>query len=400
MSDRCRGCDSEAVKPFFDLGELPLAGGFLDDPNEIENEQRYPLVVSVCETCGLVQITDPVDPEILFQDYSFKTGTIPGLVKHFDAYAAWIEERFHPGKVIEFGANDGTLVGALAARGVDALGVDLAENIVEMGRAEGRNLISGAFGPGTVDELLERTGGPVDLVTGSNVFAHNADPTGILEAAAAVLGPDGVLCLEVMYAGDLLEQLQWDTLYHEHLTFYSLGTLGRLLSRFGFEPVEAIRVPMHGGSLRLAAARNGTREPGRSVGELAAAEREAELDSPARWIGFAEDSRRRIDAFGKTMRRLSTGASIWAYGAAGKATMWVNACEMDYLFAVVDASPLRHGKLMPGTHTPIVSPEQFRSAAPPDYVFASAWNYLDAIRANEPDYAGYWVVPLPEMRVY
>jgi SAM-dependent methyltransferase len=400
VADVCRGCAQPAVRPFFDLGDQPLAGGFLDGEAAIADEKQYPLLVSVCDNCGLVQITDPVDPSVLFSDYSFKTGTIPGLVKHFDGYAQWIADHYAPSSVVEFGANDGTLVAALGERGIRSIGVDLADNIVEMGKEEGRELIAGFFGPELVPELRERLGGPAGLVTGSNVFAHNADPGGILEAAAELLADDGVLALEVMYAGDLLELLQWDTLYHEHLTFYSLGTLTELLRRYGFEPVQAERIPMHGGSLRVAARRTAVAEPGPSVAALTAWENEVGLNDAATWDRFAADCRRRIAAFGDTMRRLSEqGASIWAYGAAGKATMWVNACDMDYLDAVVDASPLRAGKLMPGTHTPIVSPEEFKAAAP-DYVFVSAWNYLDAIRGNEPQYTGYWIVPLPEMRVH
>jgi SAM-dependent methyltransferase len=398
VSEACRGCGQGPVRPFLDLGELPLAGGFLAGEDAIAGERRYPLVASVCEACGLVQIVDPVDPSILFQDYSFATGTVPGLVRHFDDYAEWMTAALSPSAVIEFGANDGTLLEALERRGVRAVGVDLSDNITEMGREQGRELVTGAFGPDLVGDLLERTG-PVDVVSGSNVFAHNADPAAILEAAGGVLGPDGVLSLEVMYAGDLLELLQWDTLYHEHLTFYSLGTLGTLLRRHGFEPVSARRIPMHGGSLRLLAARAGGREPDASVGELERWEAEVALNDPATWDRFADDCRRRIDVFGQTMRRLAEKAEIWAYGAAGKATMWVNACAMDYLEAVVDASPLRAGKLMPGTHTPIVSPDEF-ARHQPDYVFVSAWNYLDAIRANEPGYRGYWVVPLPEMRIH
>lgn len=398
MPDLCRGCDQVVVRPFFDLGELPLAGGFLRGPEEIAGEQRYPLLISLCDNCGLVQIVDPVDPEILFGDYSFATGTIAGLVRHFDGYAGWIKDRYDPGTVVEFGANDGTLVAALGERGIRAIGIDMAPNVTEMARERGLDVITGAFGPDTVDELRSRVG-EADLITGSNVFAHNALPGAILEAVDGVLAKEGVLCLEVMYAGDLLEQSQWDTLYHEHLTFYSLGTLRELLRRFGFEPIDAERIPMHGGSLRLSAARVGRRSPKPSVAALDSWEAETELNRPATWDAFADACRRRIDVFGDTMRRLAAQGSIWAYGAAGKATMWVNACRMDYLEAVVDASPLRAGKLMPGTHTPIVNPEQFK-AADPDYVFASAWNYLDAIRRNEPQYGGYWIVPLPEMRVY
>ena len=397
LKDICRGCAVAAVRPFFDLGRLPLAGGFLNEA-EIATEQRYPLLVSVCDNCGLVQIVSPVDPDILFQDYSFATGTIPGLVRHFEAYAEWISQTLRPKSVIEFGCNDGTLLAALAKHGIRSLGVDLAANITEMARQQGRNVVTAAFGPEIVDQLRDQTG-LVDLITGSNVFAHNADPASILETANALLAPDGVLCLEVMYAGDLLLQRQWDTLYHEHLTFYSLGTLGKALHRFGFEPISAVRIPMHGGSLRLAAARSGRRRVDTSVAELEAWEEELALNEAATWDGFATECRRRIDVFGDTMRRLSAGASIWGYGAAGKATMWVNACEMNYLEALVDASPLRYGKLMPGTHTPIVSPEEF-SRHQPDYVFVSAWNYLDAIRANEPNYSGYWIVPLPEMRIH
>ena len=398
MADTCRACAADAVRPFFDLGLLPLAGGFLRGPEEIPAEQRYPLLIGLCDKCSLVQIVDPVDPEILFGDYSFATGTVPGLVRHFDAYAQWIQDRYDPASVIEFGANDGTLVAALGGRGVRAIGIDMAPNVTEMARERGLDVLTGAFGPDSAGELLDTTG-LVDLVTGSNVFAHNAQPGAILEAAAAVLAPDGVLCLEVMYAGDLLEQLQWDTLYHEHLTFYSLGTLTALLQRFGFEPIHAERIPMHGGSLRLSAARVGARPRGDALLELEGYEERTGLNQSSRWDAFADDCRRCIDAFGDTMRRLSETATIWAYGAAGKATMWVNACQMDYLEAVVDASPLRAGKLMPGTHTPIVSPDRFKEAGP-DYVFASAWNYLDAIRANEPQYGGYWIVPLPQMRVY
>jgi SAM-dependent methyltransferase len=384
---------------FFDLGELPLAGGFLASLDEVAAERAYPLRISVCDSCGLVQIVDPVDPEVLFGDYAFATGTVGGLVRHFDSYAAWIKDRFDPKTVVEFGANDGTLVAALTERGIRAIGVDLAPNITEMARAQGRDVITGAFGPDLLDELRSKVSA-ADLITGSNVFAHNADPGAILATSRDLLSQDGVLCLEVMYAGDLLEQLQWDTLYHEHLTFYSLRTVARLLRQYGFEIVAAERIPMHGGSLRVAAAREGRREVSAEVARLGEWEDKVALNDSATWQRFAVDCRRRIDVFDQTMRRLASGATIWAYGAAGKATMWLNACHMDYLEAVVDASPLRAGRLMPGVHTPIVSPEAFQSASGVDYVFASAWNYLDAIRANEPQYSGYWIVPLPEMRVY
>ena len=189
VMDVCRGCAKVEVRPFFDLGELPLAGGFLT-VEQVASEQRYPLLVSVCENCGLVQIVSPVDPSILFQDYSFATGTIPGLVRHFDSYAQWISDTLGPQSVIEFGCNDGTLIAALEERGIRSLGVDLAANITEMARQQGRNVLTGAFGPQDGRRIRDQMG-QVDVVTGSNVFAHNADPVAILEAADSLLAPDG-----------------------------------------------------------------------------------------------------------------------------------------------------------------------------------------------------------------
>jgi len=201
-----------------------------------------------------------------------------------------------------------------------------------------------------------------------------------------------------MYAGDLLELMQWDTLYHEHLTFYSLGTLRTLLERHGFYPVHAERIPMHGGSLRLAAAL-APAEPSHELLALEEYEREAGLNDSETWLDFGLRVGRKIDIVRDVFDVLRTGNRIWGYGAAGKATMWVNACGMDYLEAMVDASPLRAGKLMPGTHTPIVFPQAMRDNAP-DVVFVTAWNYADGIRRNESWYKGMWSAPLPDLRFF
>jgi hypothetical protein len=256
-------------------------------------------------------------------------------------------------------------------------------------------VLTGAFTPELARDIRDEHG-PADIVTGSNVFAHNADPTVILDAARVALQDDGLLALEMMYAGDLLEKLQWDTLYHEHLTFYSVSTIRRLLASHGFHVIDAERIPMHGGSVRVVASLDADRAAAPAVEELVRWEASIGLDSIDRWRQFARDSGRSIEILATTFERLSRSASIWGYGAAGKATMWVNACHMDYLGGIVDASPLRAGKLMPGTHTPIVSPDAFRTANP-DYVLVTAWNYLEGIRKNEEWYRGIWSTPLPEL---
>jgi SAM-dependent methyltransferase len=393
----CRACGETSLVLALDLGEQPLAGGFLTGPEAIVGEQQYPLRVFTCERCSLVQIVDIIDPEILFQDYSFSSSTIPPLVEHFRAYASWLADRYEPSRVVEFGCNDGVLLAPLQELGVDAWGVDISENITQLARSKGLQVLTGFFDVEAAREIVERAG-RADIVTGSNAFAHNEHPEWILDATKEVLAPDGHLCVEVMYAGDLLELMQWDTLYHEHLTFYSLGTLRTLLERHGFHLVHAERIPMHGGSLRVSAAL----QPGEPSAELRAIEeyeRGSSLNDPRTWLDFGRSVGRKIDIVRDVFDVLRTGRTIWGYGAAGKATMWVNACGMDYLDAMVDASPLRAGKLMPGTHTPIVFPDEMKQR-PPDVVFVTAWNYADNIRKNEAWYNGIWSTPLPDLRFF
>ena len=393
---RCRACGSADVRLLFDLGLMPLAGGFLDSGQAIEQEQLYPLPVHICHVCALVQILDPVDPAKLFHDYSFSSSTIPALVSHFQDYAGWIVDRFRPKTVIEFGCNDGVLLGPLKDHGVVAAGVDLSDNICELARARGYDVVTGAFTPDVAAGIRARLGA-ADVVTGSNSFAHNAEPEAILSAADVALSEDGRLCLEVMYAGDLFEQLQWDTLYHEHLTFYGLSQLKVLLERNGFDVEHVARLPMHSGSLRVVAARAHRAEPDGSVDAVLSLEKQLGIDRPGSWHEFVRRSRRTIDVVTQVLGDMRPHRRIWAYGASGRATMWVNACGLDYLEGVVDASPLRAGKFMPGTHTPIVRPDEFKRAEGPGVVFVTAWNYLVPIRARESWYEGLWVTPLPTL---
>ncbi len=392
----CRGCESPSLQMFLDLGDVPLAGGFLPDAEAIKGEKLYPLKVHICEGCSLVQILQVVDANVLFQDYSFASSTVGPLVQHFENYAEWVKRRFEPKVVVEFGSNDGILLAPLEKLGITACGVDISVNIGEIARAKGFDVVTGYFDENTVEKIEQRLG-KADVVTGSNSFAHNDKPEVILKAARRVLKENGHLCLEVMYAGDLLELFQWDTLYHEHLTFYSLSALRSLLERYDFRIVDAERIPMHGGSLRVVASKNRHERVQPQVEEILRLEEQRALNEPSTWLAFGQETKRKIEVVRQTLGRISLKSRIWGYGAAGKATMWVNACEMGYLEAMVDASPLRAGKLMPGTHTPIVFPDKLKNR-PPDYIFLTAWNYADVIRAKESWFDGIWAVPLPELR--
>jgi len=394
----CRNCDSTIPSSVLHLPDMPLAGGFLDGPQQFAEERRLAITLCACGTCGLLQIEETVDPDVLFRHYAFSTSTVGTLVTHFQNYARWLAEEIQPRAVLEFGCNDGPLLTALRDLGVRAVGVDAALNIVDVARAKGLDVLPGYFSPPLVDDILSRFG-KVDIVTGSNCFAHNPNPAAILDAARTVLSERGVFIVEVMSAADLLDKMQWDTLYHEHLAVYSLTSLSWLLERHGWTVVDVFHVPMHAGSLRVVASPRLDARPSSRVGDMLAAEASLGLSQVATWVSFGRRVEQHIAMVGRVLSSVAGSGRIWAYGASGRATMWMNAANMSYIEKVVDASPLRAGKLMPGLHTPIVFPDEMVQD-PPDYCLITAWNYADEIRAKEGWYRGTWVTPLPTLTFY
>jgi SAM-dependent methyltransferase len=372
----------------------PLAGGILTK-EQIPQEQKYPLRIYVCQECGLVQIFDVIPPSTLFNNYLFSSSTIQYLVNHFANYAKWLNDNYHPEFVIEFGCNDGVLLEPLKQYGIKSIGVDISQNITELARGKGLNAITGYFDI-EMAQSIRKEYGAADIVTGSNAFPHNDDPGTILEASKEMLKDNGHLVLEMMYAGSLLEKLQWNSMYHEHLNYFCLSTLEVLLLRYGFRAVHAEIVPMHAGSLRVVCAVDPSEYPDNTVTEMFRKEMADGLQVVETWHKFAENTERQINVVKNVLIDLAY-PSIAAYGASGRVTMWLNACNMDYLEYIVDESPLRAGKLMPGVHTPIVYPDKFRES-PPDYCLVTAWNYFEQIRQKHPEFNGIWILPAPEMR--
>lgn len=397
QTNLCRACGSPDLEFLLDLGPQPLAGGFLPPEESAKlHEKKYPLPIHVCKNCGLVQTTFVIPADTLFVNYFFSSSTVDYLVRHFIDYAAWLKNKLDPKLVVEFGCNDGILLEPLEKLGIRTCGVDISHNITELARSKGLNVITGYFDVDTARQIRQQYG-PADVVTGSNAFPHNDHPENILIAAQEVLQDNGHICLEMMYAGSLLEQLQWDSMYHEHLSYFCLSTLEVLLNRFGFHTVHAEIVPMHAGSLRVIAAKNPNEKPDQSVEDLLAKEKELGLTDLLSWRDFSNTTLRQIQVVSDVVSTLGNTKRIWGYGAAGRATMWVNACNMNYLEALVDSSPLRAGRLMPGTHTPIVFPDALR-VKPPDYILVTAWNYFDIIRSKEAWYDGIWITPAPALR--
>lgn len=393
----CRACLGKSLEFLMDLGPQPLAGGFLLPTEDARaNEKLYPLPIYICHDCGLVQTTLVISPEILFTNYCFSSSTISSLVNHFNRYARWLKQEYAPRSVVEFGCNDGVLLKQLEKIGIKACGVDVSENITKLAREKGLNVITGFFNQNCADHVLSNIG-KVDIVTGSNCFPHNDDPDEIIITAKKILKPTGHFCVEVMYAADLLNYLQWDSMYHEHLSYYCLHTLETLFSRFNMHIVNVKHVPMHAGSLRAVVAMDPFEKPQESVINMLNYEKKIGLISIDTWRSFANDIKHKIAVVKNIFDWMSTNSRIWAYGASGRATMWLNACKMNYLEAIVDSSPLRSGRLMPGTHTPIVFPEKLNENSP-DIIFIPAWNYADIIMKKEAWYDGIWAVPLPSLK--
>jgi SAM-dependent methyltransferase len=373
----------------------PLAGGFLE-PSQIAQEQKYPLRAYVCLNCGLIQIFDVIPPATLFDNYLFSSSTVQYLVNHFANYAKWLNDNYHPDLVLEFGCNDGVLLEPLKEYGIRSVGVDISKNITDMARWKGLNAVTGYFDV-EMAKWIRREHGVADIVTGSNAFPHNDNPGIILEASRELLKDNGHLVLEFMYAGALLEKLQWDSMYHEHLSYFCLSTIEILLNRYGFHAVHAEIVPMHAGSLRVVAAINPSEYPDGTVIEMLRQEHDNGYQNAATWRKFADNVHRQIFVVKNTLFCLSRGGYIAAYGAAGRATMWLNAINADYLSYIVDESPLRAGKLMPGVHTPIVFPSWFDEHQP-SFCVVTAWNYFEQIKQKHPEYKnGIWVLPAPDM---
>jgi len=395
----CRACLTDNLELLFDLGPLPLAGGFLEPTQEAyRNENKYPLPIHVCKKCGLVQTTYVIPSDTLFENYLFSSSTIQFLVNHFRSYSKWLRDRYNPQSVIEFGCNDGVLLEPLKEMGIKTCGVDISQNITKIARDRGLNAITGYFNKDMAIEI-RKTFGTTDIITGSNAFPHNDNPGDILEAAQELLSSDGHLVLEMMYAGSLLEKLQWDSMYHEHLSYFCLTTLSTLLERYGFHAVHAEIVPMHAGSLRVVATLNTSEYHDSTIPEMLKQEYTNGLTEPATWRKFTGKMHRQITTTKKVfndIRESDYYIPILAYGASGRASMWLNACGL-YFPMIADESPLRVGKVMPGTHCEIVTPQQLQKEDP-EYIFVTAWNYFDQIRANNSWFKGIWIVPAPELR--
>lgn len=404
---KCRLCGSQDLATFLDFGDFPLAGAFLK-PEEVANEKFYPMGVQFCRSCTMVQVDTAVSADTLFKNYFYFSSAIGTLREHFAEFSDEIGKEFAvPGEslVVEIGSNDGVLLRPLRARGIRCVGVDPATNVVNSIKEQGIRVINDCF-TSSVARGIRRECGAADAVVSSFSFAHIDDIHEVARGIDLLLSKDGVFIFEIYYLGIVIEELQYDMIYHEHMSYYTYRSLEKFLGAYGLEIFDIKRIPLRSGTLRFYARRvgSGKRPKTSAVERHRDYERSSGLWDEATYLGFGERvNKTRADLMRLLGRLKSEGKSVIGYGASGRATTIMNYCGIDtrHLDYVVDDAPAKHGFLTPGTHIPI-KPWPMGEGAPPDYALVFAWPFIEEIEKRRKEYlarGGRFIVPLPEVRV-
>lgn len=401
----CRLCGRGALVPYLDLGTQPLADAFRR-PDDTRPELRFPLRVCLCPDCGLSQLDTLVDPALLFQtDYPYESSTTVAGRAHFAAFARDVVARFGLGPhdlAVDIGSNVGVLVQGFLDAGMQAAGVDPAPNIAELARARGVYTVCSFFDRDCAT-LTEGWMGPAAVITGTNVLAHVHDLDAFLDACLTLLAPRGVLIFEAPHFLQLVRNLEYDTVYHEHVSYLSLAPLVRLFARYGLEVFDVLHVGMHGGSIRVFVARQGDYPTTEAVGAVLRAEQRAGIHSLPHLQMFA----RRVAAHRLGLRRVLEqlsfdGRRLAGISAPAKGMTLLNYCDVNGLLEfVTEKAPLKLGKVTPGGRLPVL-PDSALVERGIDVGLLLAWNFADEILGHLGAFTaggGRCLVPIPTPRL-
>jgi hypothetical protein len=404
----CRFCATELRHSFADLGSSPLANAFLKPGDLGRPESFYPLHAYVCGECFLVQLAEFEAPEEIFRDYVYFSSYSDSWVEHARRYVEDAVERFRlepTSSVIEIASNDGYLLQFFQAHGIPVLGVEPAANVAAAAEERGIPTVVKFFGRLTADELL-RERRPPDLVVANNVLAHVPRLNDFVAGIAALLAASGVATLEFPHLLRLIEGGEFDTIYHEHFSYFSLRSVERVFAAHGLEVFDVEELPTHGGSLRIYARTAGTGDgAGPRVAELREVEREAGLAEIETYSRFEERVRAiKRDLLEFLIATKRDGRSVVAYGAAAKGNTLLNYCGIrsDFVDYVVDRSPHKQGRFLPGTHLPVLHPDRV-IATKPDYLLILPWNIKDEIveqMGHVREFGCRFVTPIPTVQVH
>ena len=403
----CRLCGNNIKHDFVDLGMSPLCESFLPADRLDGLEPYFPLHAYVCDSCFLVQLKEYVTPDEIFREYAYFSSYSKSWVEHARKYCVMIKERLGLGPdslVVELASNDGYLLQHFLPLGVPVLGIEPAENVARAAVAKGVPTRTEFFGMGLAEQLVSE-GLAADLIAGNNVLAQVPDLNDFVAGMTRLLKPEGVVTLEFPHVGKLIAENQFDTIYHEHFSYFSLNTIKHMAARHGLKVIDVEEIPTHGGSLRVyLVLRTSQREREASVDALLAEEKRAGLLDIPTYQNFGEQvkhTKRELLAFLIEAKR--AGLRICGYGAPGKGNTLLNYCGIgpDFLDFTVDRNPYKHGRYTPGMHIPIY-PVEAIEAAKPDLVLILPWNLKNEIAEQMSfinDWGGKFVVPIPKVAI-
>jgi SAM-dependent methyltransferase len=403
----CRVCNTPLPEPFLDLGQQPLCESFLPPEQLNEMEPFYPLTVFVCRDCLLVQLQAYVSPEHIFTEYAYFSSYSDSWLKHAKAYVAMVVDRFGLNRnslAVELASNDGYLLQYFKDYSVPVLGIEPAANVAEVAVQKGVPTAVKFFGVKTANEQVA-AGHTADLIIGNNVLAQVPDLHDFVGGMPILLKQNGVITLEFPHLLTLLQFNQFDTIYHEHFSYFSLNVIERLFAAHGLRVFDVEEIPTQGGSLRIYGCHKAdSREENPRVEALRKKEKAAELDRWDTYTAFAnrvQETKRDLLAFLIQAKR--EGKRIAGYGAAGKGNTLLNYCGIrtDFLDYLVDRNPYKHGRFTPGTHIPILTPDKI-AATKPDYVLILPWNLKDEIMSQISyirDWGAKFMIPIPKIKV-
>jgi len=398
---KCRSCNGEKFLEFISLNSQPPANAFLKE-SDFDKEVLYPLDVTCCRNCFLVQLTDEsyIPRDKLFLDYAYASSISGGLRNHFTELADKIKSEFNPKVVVDIGSNDGVLLKPLLELGCEAIGVEPAGNLAKQANNNGLATICSYFDRDTVNKII-LDNGKADIVVASNVFAHLDEYHDIIENVKRMLSEDGTYIVEVQYFADMIRDMTFDNIYHEHVLYYTLHSMINLFNKHNMTVYNVEKITTHGGSIRAYISKG--KSPQQSVNDLIREERENGIDNLQTLETFNDKLQKNIKEIRELFNRLNKeNKRIFGYGAPAKSSTMINSIGLNNnsVELIIEDSPLKQGLFTPGSHIPITGPEILEKETP-DYLMIFAWNYADEIiKKVEEKYSRMnYIIPMPELRI-
>ena len=398
---RCRICSNENLHLILDLGLQPPANALIDKTQLKSVEEKFPLRLFWCSDCFLVQLVDIVDKEHLFKHYLYMTSASKPIVEHFRKYAKDVFDEFLKDDdpfVVEIGSNDGSLLSEFKKLGASILGIEPASNLAKLAN-ESNTLTRNEFFSSNIAQEIAKSHN-ASVVVANNVIGHIENLHDLMEGIKILIGDNGVFIFEVPYLIDLMKNLEFDTIYHEHLSYFSILPIMNLVNRFGLEIFDIQNQSVHGGTIRIFISKKNNFKTKESVKNFIQLERKSGLDQIEIYNNFSQqiqDLKTKILELLYNLKK--ENKSLFGYGASAKGNVLLNYCNVDnsILDFIIDTTPIKQGKFTPGTHIPIVSPETMHNRG--DVALLLAWNYESEILSKEKNFrknGGKFIIPLPK----